>query len=56
MGKRVWRTPGKNKTADKMVVLDTSAVIELVKGSEKGAKIKDILEKEAAAVCAVTIN
>ncbi|HLC88529.1 MAG TPA: type II toxin-antitoxin system VapC family toxin [Candidatus Nanoarchaeia archaeon] len=39
-----------------MIVLDTSAVIELIIGSEKGKRISVLLEPEAAAVTAITIN
>jgi len=39
-----------------MIVLDSSAVIELIAGEEKGKRIKDILENDTAAVSSITIN
>lgn len=39
-----------------MIVVDTSAIIELINGSEKGEKIKELLEKEPAAISSITVN
>lgn len=39
-----------------MIVLDTSSIIELLAGTEKGKKIRICLEKEAAATSAITVN
>lgn len=39
-----------------MVILDTSALIELVEESEKGKLIAARIEKERAAITAVTMN
>ena len=39
-----------------MIVLDTSAVIELAKGTEKGRKAEEFLRQEAAAISAITLN
>lgn len=39
-----------------MILLDTSAVIELLKGTKKGFEIKTILEPDLAAVSSITLN
>lgn len=39
-----------------MIVLDASAIIELLAGTEKGEQVRTILQNEAAAASAVTIN
>ncbi|MBN1386033.1 type II toxin-antitoxin system VapC family toxin [Candidatus Woesearchaeota archaeon] len=39
-----------------MILLDTSAVIELLAGTEKGAAIRDHLESKAFAVSSITVN
>ncbi len=39
-----------------MIILDTSAIIELFNGTQKGLKVKEILENEAAGISAITIN
>lgn len=39
-----------------MIVLDTSAIIELNLGTEKGKKIARFIEKEATAISAISVN
>lgn len=39
-----------------MIVLDTSALIELVEESEKGKRVAKRIEKEQAAITVVTLN
>ena len=39
-----------------MILLDTSALIELFKGTEKGNKIKGILINEEVAITSITIH
>ena len=39
-----------------MILLDSSALIELVDGSEKGLKIKKVVEKDSAAISSISVN
>ncbi|MBS3128211.1 type II toxin-antitoxin system VapC family toxin [Candidatus Woesearchaeota archaeon] len=39
-----------------MIVLDTSAIIELIRGTQKGKEIQQYLLYEAAAMSAITLN
>ena len=39
-----------------MHIFDTSAIIEFIDGSEKGSMVKNLLEKESAAISSITIN
>lgn len=41
---------------DSMIVLDTSALIELIKGRERGRKILDYVKEERIAITTVTVN
>jgi len=39
-----------------MIALDSSAIIELLRGTEKGKKIRQIIENEAVATTTITLN
>ena len=39
-----------------LILLDTSAVIEMLKGTSNGAKVKALIETEKFAITSITIN
>ncbi len=39
-----------------MIALDSSAIIELLRGTEKGKKIRQFIENEAVATTTITLN
>ncbi len=39
-----------------MIVLDSSAIIELLRGTEKGKKIREFIENEAVAATTISLN
>lgn len=39
-----------------MIVLDTSSVIDLLEGTSKGEKIKDLIMNDVVAISSITVN
>ncbi len=39
-----------------MIVLDSSALIELINGSEKGKRVQDIINKEVVGITTLTVH